>query len=101
MKLNLKHVMISDHALTRSTWARTDARPRNDVPKVSIKDRKFLFHTSECRGKHIQLLSSRDAINLHACLKQARDHDLAICIYLQGRYIRDQDNRTGGTADVD
>ena len=70
----------------------TDARPRDDVPKVSIKDQKFLFHTSECRGKHIQLQSSCDAINLHACLKRARDHDLAICIYMQGRYIRDQDN---------
>jgi len=78
-----------------------DARPRDDVPKVWIKDRKFLFHTSECRGKRIQLLSSCDAINLHACLKRPRDHDLAICIYMQGRYIRDQENHTGGTADVD
>ena len=67
--------------------------PRDDVPKVLIKDRKFLFHTFECRGKRIQLLSSCDAINLHACLKRARDHDLAICIYMQGIYIQDQDNR--------
>ena len=36
-------------------------------------NRKFLFHTSECRGKRIQLLSSCDAINLHACLKRPRD----------------------------
>ena len=79
----------------------TDARPRDDVQKVSIKDRKFLWHASECWGKRIQLLSSCDAINLHACLKRAKDHDLAICIYMQGRYIRDQDNHTGGTADVD
>ena len=51
----------------------TDTRPRDDVPKVSIKDRKFLFHTSKCQGKRIQLLSSCDAINLHACLKRPRD----------------------------
>ena len=93
MRLNLKYVMISDHALTCVHGHATDARPRNDVLEVSIKDRKFLFHTSECRGKRIQLLSSCDAINQHACLKRARDHDLAICIYMQGRYIRDQDNR--------
>ena len=51
----------------------TDARPRDDVPKVSIKDRKFLWHASECWGKRIQLLSSCDAINLHACLKRPKD----------------------------
>ena len=57
---------------------------------ADVRLRRWLRH---CAG-------SRDAINLHACLKRARDHDLAICIYMQGRYI-DQDNRTGGTADVD